>query len=87
MPGTKNVIKPTLTDPQEVSYGAICKSFGHEWPCYRYLTQEFPLLPEAKVEDGVVDAPHIREIITDSTFTNFMNDLELRHGIRSRRRS
>jgi hypothetical protein len=69
---TKHVIKLTLIDALRV-----VKAFNRTGPCNRYLMQKFPLLPEAKVNEGVSDGPQIQQLIRDSTFTNSMNGLEL----------
>jgi hypothetical protein len=85
--GKKHVIKLTLIDPLRVlllplhiKLGIMkqfVKAFNRTGPCYRYLIQKFPLLPEAKVNEGVSGGPQIQQLIRDSTFTNSMNGLEL----------
>jgi hypothetical protein len=53
------------------------RALDRSGPCYRYPTQKFPSLSEAKVKDGVFDGSQIRQLIRGSTFTNSVNDLEL----------
>jgi hypothetical protein len=55
----------------------FANAYDRSHPCCQYLTQKFPLLSEAKVKESVFSDPQIRQLISESTFTNSMNDLEL----------
>jgi hypothetical protein len=87
VPGTKRVIKPTLTDQQKVLLPLLhiklgimkqsVKALNRSGPCHWYLTQRFQLLSEEKVKEGVFDSPQIWQLIRGSTFTNSIRDLDL----------
>ena len=93
--GTKNVKTPTLIDPQEVLLPSLymklgkmkksVKALDRNGRCYRYFTQKFPLLSQAKMKEGDFDGPQILQLVRGSTLTNSTNDLELQAWIRSRR--
>lgn len=85
-PGTKNVIRESLIDPQEVllpplhiKLGLIkqfVKALNKEGNCFEYLCKTFPALSEAKLKEGIFVGPQIRSLMKDTEFENVMEDKE-----------
>ncbi|GBN32472.1 hypothetical protein AVEN_194332-1 [Araneus ventricosus] len=85
-PGEKNVINTTLLPPEKVLLPPLhiklglmkqfIKSLPKEGECCRYLCSKFPKLSAAKLKEGVFTAPNIRILLSDSLFSETMEDKE-----------
>jgi hypothetical protein len=84
--GTKNVIRASLVDPQEVllpplriKLGVIkqfVKALDKSGSCFQYLGRKFAALSEVKVKEGIFDGSQIRQLMKDTAFTDTMSDIE-----------
>ncbi|GBM71524.1 hypothetical protein AVEN_145997-1 [Araneus ventricosus] len=80
--GETNVINTSLVPPEKVLFPPIhiklglmkqfIKSLPKDGECFRYLCSKFPKLSEAKLKEGVFTSPDIRELLSDSLFSETM---------------
>lgn len=86
-PGEKNVLHEPLVDPNNVLLPPLhiklglmknfVKGMDREGPGFKYLSESFPRLSEAKIKEGVFTGPDIRKVIRDPEFEKKLNQKEL----------
>ena len=72
----QNVILP----PLHIKLGLIkqlVKALDKESAAFKYLVQKFPALSEAKVKEGIVVGPDIRQLLNDNNFELTMDNFRL----------
>ncbi|GBN12774.1 hypothetical protein AVEN_237651-1 [Araneus ventricosus] len=85
-PGEKKVINITLVPPEKVLLPPLhiklglmkqfIKSVPKDGECFRYLCSKFPKLSEANLKERVFTVPNIRKVLSDSLFSETMEDKE-----------
>lgn len=88
VPGQKNVLHGPLLDPQNVILPPLhiklglmknfVKAMNKEGKGFKYLTEKFSYVSDAKINEGIFVGPQIREVVKDSHFDELLNDVELR---------
>lgn len=86
VPGFKNVEKRRLVDPKKILLKPLhiklglmkqfVKALPKEGECFRYLSEQFPGLSEAKLKEGVFVGPDIKKLMKDEDFELKMEDQE-----------
>lgn len=86
-PGEKNVLNDPLVDPKNVLLPPLhiklglmknfVKGMDRDGPGFKYLSELFPQLSEAKIKEGVFTGPDIRKVIRDPEFEKQLNKEEL----------
>ena len=85
-PGTKNVIRENLIDPKKILLPPLhiklgmmkqfVKALDKENDSFKYLSEKFSRLSDAKIKEGVFDGPQIRSLMTDEKFDETLNTTE-----------
>ena len=53
------------------------KALDHDKPAFQYLQTKFPKISDAKIKEGILVGPQIRELMLDETFSGTMDQYEL----------
>ena len=85
--GSHNVIHEPLVDKEKIilpnlhiKLGIIkqfVKALDHDKPAFQYLQTKFPKISDAKIKEGILVGPQIRELMLDETFSGTMDQYEL----------
>ena len=85
-PGTKNVLRKALIDPNKVLLPPLhiklglmkqfVKALPKEGKCFKYICDIFPALSTAKLKEGVFTGPDIRKLLKDGNFEKQMEVAE-----------
>lgn len=87
VPGQKNVLHGPLVDPQKVILPPLhiklglmknfVKAMNKDGKGFKYLTEKFSYVSDAKINEGIFVGPQIRELVKDSHFDELLDDVEL----------
>jgi hypothetical protein len=85
-PGAKNVVHMPLVEsnkivlpPLHIKLGLMknfVKAMDRDGPAFRYLSEKFHTLSEAKIKEGIFIGPQIRELIKDIKFDSIITGNE-----------
>ena len=88
VPGQKNILHGPLVDPQKVILPPLhiklglmknfVKAMNKDGKGFKYLTEKFSYVSDAKINEGIFVGPQIRELVKDSHFDELLDDVELR---------
>ena len=88
IPGQKNVLHGPLVDPQKVILPPLhiklglmknfVKAMNKDGKGFKYLTDKFSYVSDAKINEGIFVGPQIRELVKDEHFDELLDDVELR---------
>ncbi len=86
VPGTSNIKNMPLVDkaklllpPLHIKLGLmkqLVKSIDRTGPAFCFLKLKFPAISDAKIKEGVLVGPQIRQLMLDPKFDAPMNDIE-----------
>ena len=86
IPGQKNVINPSLVDPQKIYLPPLhiklglmknfVKGMDRTGKGFTYLKTKFPRVSDAKIKEGIFVGPQIRELMRDQNFDKELTDDE-----------
>lgn len=84
--GQYNVKYPPLVDPQRVippplhvklgAFSSLIKAMDQESPAFKYYTEKYPKISEAKLRQGILVGPQIRKLTQDNEFTKLLKGNE-----------
>ena len=85
-PGAKNVVHMPLVEsnkivlpPLHIKLGLMknfVKAMDRDGPAFRYLSEKFHTLSEAKMKEGIFIGPQIRELLKDTKFDSIITGNE-----------
>ncbi|GFW74769.1 uncharacterized protein TNCV_963441 [Trichonephila clavipes] len=82
IPGVENVERQSLVDPKKILFPPLhiklglmkqfVKALNKEGECFKYLSEQFPGLSDAKLKEDILVGPDIRKLLKDETFVTKM---------------
>jgi len=85
-PGSKNVSNVSLVYHKKILLPLLSiklgmmkqfvKALERNSPCFQYLCTRFSSLPHAKIRKGIFDAPKIRKLMMDDSFSDTITEIE-----------